>query len=144
MTNFKMEKTHFISLPGFAFQAFLKTTNVHLGHITDPELFDMLSNNLRGGHSFSSQRYEESSEFKNMSNTNTTSTFNDIPQHLLYIDANNFVKCINGCVSKKYTGPIFKYITKNSYFNKARHKFLIAVFGSHYNGNFYNSIQKNQ
>ena len=89
MTNFKMEPTHFISLPGFAFQAFFKTTNVHLGHITDPELFDMLSNNLRGGHSFSTQRYEESSEFKNMSNTNTASTFNDIPQHLLYIDANN-------------------------------------------------------
>ena len=89
MGNFGMDPTHFISLPGFAYQAFLKTTDVQLEYITDPEIYDMLSDNLRGGHSFASQRYEESSEFKTMTDIDNTSTCDEIPQHILYIDANN-------------------------------------------------------
>ena len=88
MDNFEIEPCHFISLPGFAFQAFLKTTQVELEYITDANLFDMLSSNLRGGHSFSSQRYEESSAFKDML-SNGFSASEDLQQHILYIDANN-------------------------------------------------------
>ena len=57
LTNFEIEPMHFISLPGLAFQAFLKKTDVELDFITDLDLFDRLSENLRGGHSFTSQRY---------------------------------------------------------------------------------------
>ena len=60
MNNFSMDPCHFISLPGFAYNAFLKQTDVNLEYITDPEMFQMLSSNLRGGHSFCSQRCEES------------------------------------------------------------------------------------
>ena len=88
MFNFEIDPCHFISLPGFAFQAFLKITEVNLDYITDPQLFEMLSQNLRGGHSFSSQRYEESSDFKDMILQEDREK-TDLRQHLLYIDANN-------------------------------------------------------
>ena len=64
MENFEIEPGHFLSLPGFAYQAFLKHSGVEMDYITNPELFEMLSSNLRGGHSFASQRYEESTIFK--------------------------------------------------------------------------------
>ena len=56
LNNFEIDPTHFISLPGFAYSAFLYETKVSLEYITDPEMFDMLSSNLRGGHSFCSQQ----------------------------------------------------------------------------------------
>ena len=85
-----MDPCHFISLPGFAYNAFLKQTEVNLDHITDPEIFEMLTSNLRGGHSFCSQRYEESSMFKILMNGRKRKLYtSNENQHLLYIDANN-------------------------------------------------------
>ena len=85
-----MDPCHFISLPGFAYNAFLKQTEVNLEYITDPEIFEMLSSNLRGGHSFSAQRYEESSMYKNLMSSETKEeSGTDYMQHILYIDANN-------------------------------------------------------
>lgn len=66
MNNFGIEPGHFLSLPGMAYQAFLKTTGVELDYITDEEIYTMLKDNLRGGHSFASQRYDESSIYQNM------------------------------------------------------------------------------
>ena len=88
LNNFDIDPGHFISLPGLAYQAFLKKTEVNLEYITNPDLFEMLSSNLRGGHSFASQRYEESSDLKEFISGNSSNAF-DIRQHLLYIDANN-------------------------------------------------------
>ncbi len=91
MTNFSMDPSHFISLPGFAYNAFLKQTEVNLEYITDPEIFEMLSSHLRGGHSFCSQRYEESSMFQNLLMGKSKTFVNDVKKltHLIYIDANN-------------------------------------------------------
>ena len=90
MINFEIECCHFISLPGFAFQAFLKYTGVDLEYITDPEMLEMLQQNLKGGHSFSSQRYEESSSFKEqVLGEKYSNISNQQQQHLIYIDANN-------------------------------------------------------
>ena len=90
LANFSMDPCHFISLPGFAYNAFLKQTEVNLDHITDPEIFEMLTSNLGGGHSFCSQRYEESSMFKILMNGRKRKLYtSDEKQHLLYIDANN-------------------------------------------------------
>ena len=66
LKKFCMDPSHFISLPGFAYNAFLKQTDANLEYITDPDIFEMLSSNLRGGHSFCSQRYEETSIFQNL------------------------------------------------------------------------------
>ena len=90
LSNFEIECCHFISLPGFAFQAFLKYTGVDLEYITDPEMLEMLEQNLTGGHSFSSQRYEESTIFKQQTlGENYFDGSKQKQQHLLYIDANN-------------------------------------------------------
>ena len=88
LNNFEIDPSHFISLPGFAYSAFLKETKVSLEYITDPEMFDMLSSNLRGGHSFCSQRYEESTLFKSGVFGDDYQSMSD-DQHLIYIDANN-------------------------------------------------------
>ena len=64
--KFDTEPVHFLSLPGFAYQAFLKHTNVEMDYVSSQELFEMLSSNLRSGHSFTSQRYEESTLFKEL------------------------------------------------------------------------------
>ena len=85
-----MDPSHFISLPGFAYKAFLKQTEVNLDYITDVEMFNMLSTNLRGGHSFCSQRYEESSLFKHLvTNQCDIDSSREEQQHILYLDANN-------------------------------------------------------
>ena len=90
MDNFNMDPSHFISLPGFAYKAFLKQTEVNLEYITDVEMFDMLSANLRGGHSFCSQRFEESSLFKDLvTNQCDIDSSSQERQHILYLDANN-------------------------------------------------------
>ena len=90
MENFSMDPSHFISLPGFAYKAFLKQTEVNLDYITDVEMFDMLSTNLRGGHSFCSQRYEESSLFKHLVTKQCEiDSTKEEQQHILYLDANN-------------------------------------------------------
>ena len=55
-----------------------------LQYITDPEIFNMLSSNLRGGHSFCSQRCEESTLFKN-SEFGEENLSSDNDQHIIYI-----------------------------------------------------------
>ena len=93
-----MDPCHFISLPGYAYNAFLKQTDANLEYITDPDIFEMLSSNLRGGHSFCSQRYEESSIFQNLVNGEKKTTQCSVGKEnnikifltlLVYIDANN-------------------------------------------------------
>ena len=100
MENFEIEPGHFISLPGFAYQAFLKQTGVQMDYVTDPDIFDMLSSNLRGGHSFASQRYEESTLFKKSSHRINPGSQNvwkngteDDLQYLIDIDMNNLYGC---------------------------------------------------
>ena len=96
MKHFEIEPCHFISLPGFAYQAFLKYTDVELDYVTSEEFFDMMNRNIRGGNSFASQRYEESSFFKR--DTMNASKCKQQPkaesterQFLLDIDMNNLV-----------------------------------------------------
>ena len=97
LKNFCMDPCHFISLPGFAYNAFLKQTDANLEYITDSDIFEMLSSNLRGGHSFCSQRYEESSIFQNLVNGEKTKSSSDVEEEtqsmlmpfLTYFDANN-------------------------------------------------------
>ena len=86
-TNFEIESMHFISQSGLAFQPFLEKTDVGLDLITDPDLFDMLSLNLRGGHSITTQRYEQNSAFKNTVNNEAGSTTELL--YILYVDTNN-------------------------------------------------------
>ena len=73
-TNFGIEPGHFLSLPGMAYHCFSKTTGVKLDHITNEEIYTMLKENLRGGHSFASQRYDESTIYQSLISASNGST----------------------------------------------------------------------
>ena len=88
LNNLEIDPSHFISLPGFAYSAFLEETKVSLEYITDPEMFDMRFSNLRGGHWFCSQRYEESTLFRSSVFADDNQSMSD-DQHLIYISAKN-------------------------------------------------------
>ena len=63
LTHFEIDPCHFVSLPGFSYQYFLKNTRVELDYIYHEQLYSMISENIRGGHSFASSRYCEATLF---------------------------------------------------------------------------------
>ena len=57
LSNYELDPTHFVSLPGLAWQACLKKTNVELELITDYDMLLMIQDGIRGGICNAIQRY---------------------------------------------------------------------------------------
>ena len=57
LNNYESDPTHFVSLPGLAWQACLKKTNVELELITDYDMLLMIEDGIRGGICNAIQRY---------------------------------------------------------------------------------------
>ena len=74
-SKFDLDPCHFISLPSYAFSCMLKLTEISIEPIEDIDIFQFLSQNIRGGFSFVSQRME--------------CTATNPKKKLLYLDANN-------------------------------------------------------
>ena len=55
--NYELDPAHFVSLPGLAWQACLKKTNVELEVITDDDMLLMIDNGIRGGICHAIKRY---------------------------------------------------------------------------------------
>ena len=55
--NYELDPAHFVSLPGLAWQACLKKTNVELELLTDYDMFLMIEEGIRGGICHAIQRY---------------------------------------------------------------------------------------
>ena len=49
LNNYELDPAHFVSLPGLAWQACLKKTNVELELITDYDMLLMIEDGIRGG-----------------------------------------------------------------------------------------------
>ena len=49
LNNYELDPAHFVSLPGVAWQACLKKTNVELELITDYDMLLMIEDGIRGG-----------------------------------------------------------------------------------------------
>ena len=49
LKNFELDPVHFVSLPGLAWQACLKKTNVELELLTDYDMLLMIEEGIRGG-----------------------------------------------------------------------------------------------
>ena len=49
LENYELDPAHFVSLPGLAWQACLKKTNVELELITDYDMLLMIEDGIRGG-----------------------------------------------------------------------------------------------
>ena len=57
--NYEMDPAHYDSAPQLSWDAMLKQTRVNLELITDPEIYRMMSNAMRGGVCMKSGRYSK-------------------------------------------------------------------------------------
>ena len=57
LKNYELDPAHFVSLPGLAWQACLKKTNVELELLTDYDMLLMVEEGIRGGICQAIQRY---------------------------------------------------------------------------------------
>ena len=79
-----LDPPHFLSLPGLAWQACLKKTNVKLELLTDYDMLLMIEEGIRGGICHSIHRYAKANS-KYMKNYDK----NKESSYIQYLDANN-------------------------------------------------------
>ena len=82
--EYELDPAHFLSLPGLAWQACLKKTNIELELLTDYDMLLMVEEGIRGGICHSIHRYAKANN-KYMKNYNN----NEESSYIQYLDANN-------------------------------------------------------
>ena len=82
--EYELDPGHFLSLPGLAWQACLKKTNIELELLTDYDMLLMVEEGIRGGICYSIHRYAKANN-KYMKNYNK----NEESSYIQYLDANN-------------------------------------------------------
>ena len=93
--KYELDPAHFLSLPGLAWQACLKKTNIELELLTDYDmLLLMVEEGIRGGIYHSIHRYAKANN-KYMKNYNN----NEESSYIQYLDANNLY---DWAMSKNY------------------------------------------
>ena len=81
---YELDPAHFISLPGLAWHACLKKTNIELELLTDYDMLLMVEEGIRGGICHSIHRYAKANN-KYMKNYNK----DEESSYIQYLDANN-------------------------------------------------------
>ena len=84
MKNYELDPAHFVSLPGLAWQACLKKTNVELELLTDYDMFLMIEEGVRGGICHAIQCYAKANN-KYMRDYDK----NKESSYIQYLDVNN-------------------------------------------------------
>ena len=102
---YEPDPAHFVSLPGLAWQACLKKTNIELELLTDYDMLLMVEKGIRGGICHSIHRYAKGNN-KYMQNYNN----NEESSYIQYLDANNLY---GWAMSKKLPTNGFKWIDSN-------------------------------
>ena len=76
--EYELDSAHFLSLPGLAWQACLKKTNIELELLTDYDMLLMVEEGIRGGICHSIHRYAKANTkyMKNYDNNEESSIFN--------------------------------------------------------------------
>ena len=102
LKEYELDPAHFLSLPGLAWQACLKKTNVELELLTDYEMLLMAEEGIRGGICHSIHRYAKANNkcMKNYNNKEESS-------YIQYLHANNLY---GWAMSKKLPVNGFKWI----------------------------------
>ena len=84
LENYELDPAHFVSLPGLAWQACLKKTNVELELLTDYDMLLMVEEGIRGGICHAVQRYAHANnKYMNDYDKKKKSSY------IQYSDANN-------------------------------------------------------
>ena len=102
---YELDPAHFLSLPGLAWQACLKKTNIELELLTDYDMLLMVEEGIRGGICHSIQQYTKSNN-KYMKGYNN----NEESSYIQYLDTNNLY---GWAMSKKLPTNGFKWIDNN-------------------------------
>ena len=84
LNNYELDPAHFTSLPGLAWQACLKKTNVELELITDYDMLLMIEDGIRGGICYVIKRYAKTNNYymKDYDESKDSS-------YIQYLDSNN-------------------------------------------------------
>ena len=105
LKEYQLDPAHFLSLPGLAWQACLKKTNIELELLTDFKMLLVVEEGIRGGICHSIHRYAKANN-KYMKNYNS----NEESSYIQYLDANNLY---GWAMSKKLPVNGFKWIDNN-------------------------------
>ena len=84
MATYKLDPAHYYTLPGYSWDALLKSTGVSLELITDPNIYLFVEKGLRGGISMVSHRHAIANN-RYMQNFDPSQP----DSYLMYLDANN-------------------------------------------------------
>ena len=103
--EYELDPAHFLSLPGLAWQAYLKKTNIELELLTDYNMLLMVEEGVRGAICHSIHRYAKANN-KYMKNYN----INEDSSYIQYLDANNLY---GWAMSKKLPVNGFKWLNSN-------------------------------
>ena len=104
LKEYELDPAHFLSLPGLAWKACLKKTNIELELLTDYDMVLMVEEGIRGGICHSVHRYAKANN-KYMKNYN-----NEESPYIQYLDTNNLIGWV---MSKKFPVNGFKWIDNN-------------------------------
>ena len=107
---YELDPGHFLSLPGLAWQACLKKTNVKLELLTDYDMLLMVEEGIRGGICHSIHRYTKANN-KYMENYNN----NEELPYIQYLDMNNLY---GWAMSQKLPVNNFKWVEDTSKINE--------------------------
>ena len=105
LKEYELHPAHFLSLPGSAWQARLKKTNIELELLTDYDMLLMVEEGIKGGICHSVHRYAKANN-KYMKNYNN----NEESSYIQYLDANSLY---GWAMFKKLPVNGFKWIDNN-------------------------------
>ena len=123
LKEYELDPAHFLSLPGLAWQACLKETNVELELLTDYDMLLMVEEGIRGGICHSIQRYAKANN-KYMKNYNN----NEESSYIQYLDDNNLY---GWAMSKKLPVNGFKWTDTSETSALARNNKAAEPSGKH-------------
>ena len=109
LKEYELDPAHLVSLPGLAWQACLKKTNIELELLTDYDMLLMVEKGIRGGICHSIHRYAKANN-KYIQNYN-----------IQYLDANNLY---GWAMSKKLPVNGFKWFDTSETSNKINEDFI--------------------
>ena len=113
--DYELDPAHFLSLPGLAWQACLRKTNIELELLTDYDMLLMVEEGIRGGISHSIHRYAKANN-KYMKNYNN----NEESPYIQYLDAINLY---GWAISKNLPVNGFKWLDSDK-INKINEDFI--------------------
>ena len=127
LKEYELDLAHFLSLPGLAWQACLKKTNIELELLTDYDMLLMVEEGIRCGICHSIHRYAKANN-KYMKNHNN----NEESPYIQYLDANNLY---GWAMSKKLPENGFKWIDNNETAEPSAKHVINEEFIKNYNEN---------